>query len=177
MNGKNIWNAVRAAFIRRKGYVLIPTNALETSIVLGKEPAEGPYNNTPSNILPEDSHIAGNIFMKFINDIRGKWRCKIVEKDSTNELYKDLGSSYFNAENHKPVYLMGTDEDYFQQVFYNSSGYFCYSDADNYDLYESVMSRETILYLLQVLQGEMVDMGNRIMNYAVNMFFPKTDMI
>ena len=153
------------------------TNSLETSIVLSTEPAEGPYDNNPSNILPENSHIAGNIFMKFINDLRGRLRCKIVEKDSSDELYKDLGSSYSNAETHQPVYLMGTDEDYFKQVLFSSSNYFCYSDADNYDLYESVMSGETILYLLHVLQGEMVDMGNRIMNYAVNKFFYKTDII
>ena len=176
MNGKNIWNAVRAAFIRRRGYAPITNNALETN-VLGTEPSEGPYDNTPSNILPENSHIAGNIFMKFINNIRGRLRCKIVEKDSSDELYKDLGSSYFNTETHQPIYLMGTDEDYFKQVLFSSSDYFCYSDADNYDLYESVMSGETILYLLHVLQGETVDMGNRIMNYSVNKFFNKTDMI
>ena len=61
-------------------------------------------------------------------------------KDSTDELYKDLGTSYFNVDTHQPVYMIGTDEDYFKQTLYNSSDYFCYSDADNYDLYESVMS-------------------------------------
>ena len=62
MNGKNIWNAVRAAFIRRRGYVPITTTEQETSIMLRSEPAAGPYDDTPSNVLPEDSHIAGNIF-------------------------------------------------------------------------------------------------------------------
>ena len=101
-------------------------------------------------VLPEDSHIAGNIFMKFINDIRGRLRCKVVMKDSTDELYKDLGTSYFNNDTHQPVYMIGTDEDYFKQTLYSSSDYFCYSDADNYDLYESVMSGETVLYLLHI---------------------------
>ena len=115
--------------------------------------------------------------MKFMNNIRGRLRCKVVMKDSTDELYKELGTSYFNADTHQPVYMIGTDEDYFKQTLYSSSDYFCYSDADNYDLYESVMSGETVLYLLHILQGEMVDMGNRIMNYTTNKFFYKTNMI
>ena len=175
MNGKNIWNTVRAAFIRRRGYAPITTNTLETNI-LGTEPETGPYDDTPSNILPENSHIAGNIFMKFMNNIRARLRCKILAKNSTDELYKDLGTPYFNTDSHQPVYMIGTDDDYFKQSLYSSSDYFCYSDADNYDLYESVMSGETVLYLLHILQGETVDMGNRIIKYT-DKFMLNSDMI
>ena len=114
--------------------------------------------------------------MKFMNVIRGQLRYKVFEKDSTNELYKDLGTSYFNTDTHQPVYMMGTDEDYFKQTLYNSSNYFCHSDADNYDLYEAVMSGETVLYLLHILQGDMVDMGNRIVKYT-DRFILSSDMI
>ena len=165
MNGKNIWNAVRAAFIRRRGYVPI-TNNLETS-VLGTEPAVGPYDDTPSNVLPEDSHIAGNIFMKFMNNVRARLRWKVIVNNS-DELYKDNGVSYFDNETCLPVYLIDDEKNYFKQVLFNSSDYFYYTDAD--------MSGETILYLLHILQSEMVDMGNKIINYT-SKFFESTELI
>ena len=113
--------------------------------------------------------------MKFMNNVRARLRCKVVVNNS-DELYKDNGASYFNNETHLPVYLVDDEKNYFKQVLFNSSDYFYYSDADNYDLYESVMSGETILYLLHILQAEMVDMGNKIINYT-SKFFENTELI
>ena len=132
-----------------------------------------------SNVLPEETTLTGNIYMRFINDCNARLRCLVKDTSSNNYLVDNV-SQFFDNTSGLPIYYSGTAENetcFFKQELRLKDDQNFYTNDDNRDLSEATFSAAASLYLLHVLQGEMVDMGNRIMNYAVNKFFYKTDII
>ena len=105
-----------------------------------------------SNILPEETHLTGNIYMRFMNNCNGKLRCIITEKATGSEV---LGSIYefFDNNSGLPVYFAGSSDDdvFFKQELRMKDNQNFYTDDDNRDLSEATLSAAASLYLLHIV--------------------------